>query len=168
MSAKHKCRECSKLLPRFRQNTCILSWAVVTFGLVRFLTFGALKVCYDVDIFSANENTCIKANELETLRKWNNCFYWLLSGLHIAMTTEVALKLSKKYKSIRLYVHWPNVHTLTLVIANTWLVYSDAIISRNSYSHGKPLFQYKWITTSSISILHMQISELKATNHSKE
>ena len=25
--------------------------AVVTFGLVRFLTFGTLKVCYDVDIF---------------------------------------------------------------------------------------------------------------------
>ena len=30
---------------------CILSGAVVTFGLVRFSTFGALKVCYDVDIF---------------------------------------------------------------------------------------------------------------------
>ena len=27
------------------------SGAVVTFGLVRFLTFGALKVCYDVDTF---------------------------------------------------------------------------------------------------------------------
>ena len=51
MSAKHKCRECSKLLPRFRLYACILSGEVVTFGLVRFLTFGALKVCYDVDIF---------------------------------------------------------------------------------------------------------------------
>ena len=51
MSAKHKCRECNKLLPRFRLHTCILSGAVVTFGLVRILTFGALKVCYDVDIF---------------------------------------------------------------------------------------------------------------------
>ena len=51
MSVKHNCRECSKLLQRFRLNTCILSWAVVTFGLVRFLTFGALKVCYDIDIF---------------------------------------------------------------------------------------------------------------------
>ena len=51
MSAKHKCRECSKLLPQFRLYTCILSGAVVTFGLVRFLTFGALKVWYDVDIF---------------------------------------------------------------------------------------------------------------------
>ena len=30
---------------------CILSGAVVTFGLVRFLTFGALKVRYDVNIF---------------------------------------------------------------------------------------------------------------------
>ena len=51
MSAKRKCRECSKVLPHFRSHTCILSGAVVTFGLVRFLTFGALKVCYDVDIF---------------------------------------------------------------------------------------------------------------------
>ena len=51
MSAKCKCRECSKLLPQFRLYTCILSGAVVTFGLVRFLTFGALKVCYDIDIF---------------------------------------------------------------------------------------------------------------------
>ena len=51
MSAKHKCRECRKLLPQFRQYTGILSGAVVTFGLVRFLTFVALKVCYDVDIF---------------------------------------------------------------------------------------------------------------------
>ena len=50
MSAKHKCRECSKLLPQLRLYTCILSGAVVTFGLVRFLTFGARKVCYDVDI----------------------------------------------------------------------------------------------------------------------
>ena len=50
MSAKRKCRECSKLLPQFRLYTCILSGAVVTFGLVRFLTFGALKV-YDVCIF---------------------------------------------------------------------------------------------------------------------
>ena len=50
MSAKCKCRECSKLLPQFRLYTCILSGAVVTFGLVRFLTFGALKV-YDADIF---------------------------------------------------------------------------------------------------------------------
>ena len=30
------------------------------------------------------------------------------------MTTEVALKLSKKYESVRLYLHWPNVPTLTL------------------------------------------------------
>ena len=30
------------------------------------------------------------------------------------MTTKVALKLSKKYKSVRLYLHWPNVPTLTL------------------------------------------------------
>ena len=30
------------------------------------------------------------------------------------MTTEVALKLLKKYKSVRLYLHWPNVPTLTL------------------------------------------------------
>ena len=51
MSAKHTCRECSKALPQFRLYMCILSGAVVTFGLVRFLTFGALKVCYDVDIF---------------------------------------------------------------------------------------------------------------------
>ena len=51
MSTKRKCRECSKLLPHFRLYTCILSGVVVTFGLVRFLTFGALKVCYDVDIF---------------------------------------------------------------------------------------------------------------------
>ena len=51
MSAKHRCRECSKLLPGFRLHTSILSGAVVTFGLVRFLTFGALKICYDVDIF---------------------------------------------------------------------------------------------------------------------
>ena len=51
MSAKHKCRECSKLLSQFRLYTCILSGAVVTFSLVRFLTFGALKVCYDVDMF---------------------------------------------------------------------------------------------------------------------
>ena len=51
MSAKHKYRECSKLLPHFRLYTCILSGAVVTVGLVRFLTFGALKVCYYVDIF---------------------------------------------------------------------------------------------------------------------
>ena len=51
MSTKRKCRECNKLLPQFRLYTCILSWAVVTFGLVRFLTFGALKVCYDVGIF---------------------------------------------------------------------------------------------------------------------
>ena len=51
MSAKHKCRECSKLLPQLRLYACILSGAVVTFGLVRFLIFGALKVCYDVDIF---------------------------------------------------------------------------------------------------------------------
>ena len=65
--------------------------------------------------FSANKNTC-KDNELATLRKWNNCFYWLLSGLHIAITTEVALKLSKKYESVRLYLHWPNVPTLTLNI----------------------------------------------------
>ena len=51
MSTKHKCRECSKLIPQFRLYTCILSGAVVTFGLVRFLTFGTLKVCYDIDIF---------------------------------------------------------------------------------------------------------------------
>ena len=51
MSAKHMCREYSKLLPRFRLYRCILSGAVVTFGLVISLTFGALKVCYDVDIF---------------------------------------------------------------------------------------------------------------------
>ena len=51
MSAKHKFRDCRKLLPQFRQYTGILSGAVVTFGLVRFLTFGALKVCYDVDTF---------------------------------------------------------------------------------------------------------------------
>ena len=51
MSAKRRCREYSKLLPQFRLYTCILSGAVVTFGMVRFLTFGALKVCYDVDIF---------------------------------------------------------------------------------------------------------------------
>ena len=51
MSSEHRCRECSKLLPQFRLYTCILSGAVVTFGLVRFLTFGALKVCYDIDIF---------------------------------------------------------------------------------------------------------------------
>ena len=51
MSSKHNCRGCSKLLPQFRLYTCILSGAVVTFGLVRFLTFGARKVCYDVDIF---------------------------------------------------------------------------------------------------------------------
>ena len=53
MSAKSKCREYStcKLLPQFRLYTCLLSGAVVTFGLVRILTFGALKVCYDVDIF---------------------------------------------------------------------------------------------------------------------
>ena len=51
MSSKRKCREYSKLLPQFRLYTCILSWAVVSFGLVRFLTFVALKVCYDVDIF---------------------------------------------------------------------------------------------------------------------
>ena len=51
MSAKHKCRECSKLLQQFRLYMCILSGAVVTFGLVRFLIFGALKVCYDEDIF---------------------------------------------------------------------------------------------------------------------
>ena len=50
-AAKRKCRECSKLLPQFRLYMCILSGAVVTFGLVRCLTFGALKVCYDVDIF---------------------------------------------------------------------------------------------------------------------
>ena len=50
MSAKRKCRECSKFLPQFGLYKCILSGAVVTFGLVRFLTFGALKVCYDVDI----------------------------------------------------------------------------------------------------------------------
>ena len=47
MSPKHKCRECSKLLPQFRLYTCILTGAVVTFGLVRFLTFGAPNVCYD-------------------------------------------------------------------------------------------------------------------------
>ena len=51
MSAKRKCREYSKLLPQFRQYTCLLSGTVVTFGLKRILTFGALKVCYDVDIF---------------------------------------------------------------------------------------------------------------------
>ena len=51
MSAKRKCRECSELLPQFRLYTCILSGEVVTFGLLRFLTFGALKVCYVVDIF---------------------------------------------------------------------------------------------------------------------
>ena len=51
MYAKHKCRECSKLLPRFRLYMCMLSGAVITFGLVRFLTFGALKVCYEGDIF---------------------------------------------------------------------------------------------------------------------
>ena len=50
MSAIRKCKECSKLLPQFRLYTCILSGAVVTFGLVRFSTFGALKV-YNVDIF---------------------------------------------------------------------------------------------------------------------
>ena len=50
MSAKHKCRECSKLLPQFRLYKCLLSGAVVAFGLVRFLTFRALKVCCDVDI----------------------------------------------------------------------------------------------------------------------
>ena len=33
----------------------------------------------------------------------------------MVMTTEVALKLSKKYKSVRLYLHWPNVPTLTLL-----------------------------------------------------
>ena len=32
------------------------------------------------------------------------------------MTTEVALNLSKKYESVRLYLHWPNVPTLTLHI----------------------------------------------------
>ena len=58
-----------------------------------------------------------KDNKLATLRKRNNCFYWLLSGLHIAMTIEVALKLSKKYESVRLYLHWPNVPTLTLSAA---------------------------------------------------
>ena len=31
------------------------------------------------------------------------------------MTTEVALKVSKKYESVRLYLHWPNVPTLTLL-----------------------------------------------------
>ena len=51
MSAKGKSRQCSKLWPQFRLYTCISSGAVVTFGLVRFLTFGSLKVCYDVDIF---------------------------------------------------------------------------------------------------------------------
>ena len=51
MSAKHKCRECSKLLPKYRLYTCILSGVVVTFGVVRFLTFGAREICYDVDIF---------------------------------------------------------------------------------------------------------------------
>ena len=54
MFLKHQCRECSKSLPRFRlytDYTFILSGAVVTFGLVRFLTFGAPKVCYNVDIF---------------------------------------------------------------------------------------------------------------------
>ena len=56
----------------------------------------------------------LKDNELATLRKGNKCFYWLLSGLHIAMTAEVALKISKKYESVRLYLHWPNVPTLTL------------------------------------------------------
>ena len=36
-------------------------------------------------------------------------FLLALSGLHIAMTTEVTLKFTKKYKSVRLYLHWPNV-----------------------------------------------------------
>ena len=39
------------------------------------------------------------------------------------------------------------------------------IFSRHPYYHRKPLFQYKLITLPSISILHMQISDLKALNH---
>ena len=114
MSAKHKCRECSKLLPRFRLYACILSGEVVTFGLVRFLTFGAMKVCYDVDIFQPMKIHVSKIMNLHRCENEITIFLGLESGLHIVMTTEVALKLSKKYKSVRMYLHWPNVPTLTL------------------------------------------------------
>ena len=73
--------------------------------------------------FSANENTCTKDNELATLRKWNKCFNWLLSGLHIAITTDIALKLTKKYESVWLYLHWTNVPTMTL----SWKVTGNKI-----------------------------------------
>ena len=69
MSAKHKCRECSKLLPQFRLYTYILSGAVVTFGLVRFLTFGTLKVCYDVDIFQSMK---IHVSKIVNLQRCEN------------------------------------------------------------------------------------------------
>ena len=46
------------------------------------------------------------------------------------------------------------------------VIYSNSIFSLHPFSHGKPLFQYKWITMPCFSILHMQISELKATDHS--
>ena len=44
-------------------------------------------------------------------------------------------------------------------------VYSSAIFSRHPYSHGKPLYLYK--KSPSAVYIYMQISELKATNHSQ-
>ena len=48
---------------------CILSGVVVTFGLVRFLTFGALKVCYDVDMFQPMK---IHVSKIMNLQLWEN------------------------------------------------------------------------------------------------
>ena len=73
---------------------------MVTFGLVRFLTFGAPKVSYDVDIFQPMKIHVPKIMNLQGCENEITVFihfYWLLSGLHIAMTTGVALNLSKKY-----------------------------------------------------------------------
>ena len=112
MSAKRKCRESSKLLPRFRLYTCILSGMVVTHGVVRFLTFGALEVCYDVDIFQPMKIHVPKIMNLQRCENEITAF----NGFYLD-TTEVALKLSKKYESVRLYLHWPNVPTLTLTVA---------------------------------------------------
>ena len=65
----HTCRECSKLLLRFRLYTCILSGEVVTFGLVRFLTFGALNVSYDVDIFQPMK---MHVSKIMNLQRYEN------------------------------------------------------------------------------------------------
>ena len=79
------------------------------FGLIRILTFDALKVCYVIAIFQPMKIYVSKTMKVQFCENETTVFIGFYSD------NQVTLKLYEKYKSVRLYLHWLNVPTLTLI-----------------------------------------------------